>query len=98
MGTIKASQTSGTTETEKAIHTLLDYCATYPNATLWYKSSGMVLKEHSGASYLSESQPRSRAGDFFYMGGANKDSNRTNGEIMFISTIMRKVMSSTAEA
>ena len=55
LGTISAAQTSGTIEIEKAIQKLLDYCATHPDATLWYKASGVVLKEHSDASYLSES-------------------------------------------
>ena len=31
------------------------------------------------------------------MGGANEDSNKSNGAIMVISTIMRNVMSSAVE-
>ena len=62
--TISAAQTSGTTETEKAMHKLLDYCATHPNATLRYKASGVVLKAHSDAFYLSESKSIIRAGGF----------------------------------
>ena len=58
----------------------------------------MVLKAHSDASYFSESQARSRARAFFYMGGISEDSNRPNGVIMVISTIMRSVLSSAAEA
>ena len=77
---------------------LLHSCATYPNATLRYKASGMVLKAHSDASYFSKSQTRNRAGAFTYMGGANEDSNRSNGSIMVISTIMRNVVSSAAGA
>ena len=34
LGKIAAGQTSGKIETEKAIHKLLYYCATHPDATL----------------------------------------------------------------
>ena len=80
------------------MHKLLDCCATHPSATLWYKASGVGIKARSDASYFSESQARSRAGDFFYVVGTNEYSNQPNGEIMVISTIMRNVMSSAAEA
>ena len=35
---------------------------------------------------------------FFYMGGAINDSNRPNGAIMVILTIIRNLMSSAEEA
>ena len=80
------------------MHKLLDYSDTHPSATLQYKSCGMVLKAHSDVLYLLGSQERSIAGGFFYMGGTNKGSNRPNGAIVFISTIMRNVMPLAAEA
>ena len=46
-GKIAAAQTSETIEKEKAIHRLLDYCATHHNATLRFNTSGMFLKAHS---------------------------------------------------
>ena len=49
LGTIVAAKLSGKTEMEKAIHKLIDYFATHPNATLQYKASGMALKVHSDA-------------------------------------------------
>ena len=64
LGTTAAAQTSGTIETEEAIHKFLDYCSTHSNSTLRYKSSGMLLKAHSDTSYFSESQARIRAGFF----------------------------------
>ena len=75
LGKISAAQTSGKTKTEKAMHKLIDYCATHTNSTLRYKASSMVLKSHSDASYFSESQSGIRAGSFFYMGGENDDRN-----------------------
>ena len=56
LGTITAAQTSGTIETEKAAQKLIDYYATHPDATLHYKTSGMILKAHSDASYFTESK------------------------------------------
>ena len=76
-----------------AIQNLLDYCDTHPDANLRYKARGMILKVHSDSSYLSESQARSRAGIFFYMGGATIDSSQKNGEIMVILTIISNAMS-----
>ena len=49
LGKIVAAQTSGTIETEKAVHKLLGYCATHTNDTLGYKASGMILKANSDA-------------------------------------------------
>ena len=65
MGTLSGAQTSGTTETEKAMRKLLDYCAMYPNATLRYKARWMVLKAHSNVSFFSEPQAIIRAGGFY---------------------------------
>ena len=98
LGTISEAHTSGTIETEKSMQKLLAHCATHPDATLRNKASSVILKEHSDASYFSESQERSRAGGYFYMGGTNGDISRPNGTIMVILTIMRNVMLSAEES
>ena len=64
LGTLSSAQTKGTKQTAKAMVQLLDYCATNPNAMIRYHASDMCLHVHSDASYLSESEARSRAGDF----------------------------------
>ena len=61
-------------------------------------ASGVALKAHSDASYLSESLSRIIVGVFFYLGGTNEYNNQPNGVIMVISIIMRNVISSAAEA
>jgi hypothetical protein len=38
---------------------LLDYLATYPDATIRFQASNMILNVHSDASYLSESEAHS---------------------------------------
>ena len=98
LGTISVSQTSETIETEKAVHKLIDYCTTHPDATLRYKASCMIIRAHNDAYYLSESQAMSRSGECFYMGDATDYISRPNGEIMVISTIIRNVMSLAADA
>ena len=54
LGMIAAAHTIGTIETEKAIHKLLYYCNTYPDASLKYIDSGMILNVHSDVLYFSE--------------------------------------------
>ena len=57
----------------------------------------MILAGHSNASYLSETNARSRAGGHFFM--SNNDAiPHNNGAILTISQIIKAVMSSVAEA
>ena len=57
----------------------------------------MVLAGHSDASYLSETNARSRAGGHLFM--SNDDTNPSNNAaILTISQIIKAVTSSTAEA
>ncbi len=99
LGTIAATQATGTKYTNTIVNHLLDYCHTHPDATLRYRASDMVLKIHSDASYLSEAKARSRAGGHFYLGDQpSNQPERGNGAILNKSKIMRNVMSSAAEA
>jgi hypothetical protein len=76
----------------------LNYCATHPDATIWYKESDMILWVHSDASYLSESKARSRAGSLFYMGSDDIGNNTLNGAILASTSIMKPILSSALEA
>ena len=67
LGTLASAQTKGTQATLNALTQLLDYAASHPDATIRYTRSGMVLHIHSDASYLSETEARSRAGGFFFL-------------------------------
>jgi hypothetical protein len=59
----------------------------------------MILYIHSDTSYLSENEAKSRAGGFFYMGNSADTSNKlTNRAILIMSTVLKHVMSSAAEA
>jgi hypothetical protein len=58
----------------------------------------MILNIHSDASYLSEREAKIRAGGFFYMGSNTEKNNRlTKGATLFISTVLKHIISSAAE-
>lgn len=79
---------------------LLDYVATYPDATIVYEPSDMMLQLHSDASWLSESESRSRAAAIFFLLAKESlgDPDATNGCIDCYSTIIKSVVSSVFEA
>jgi len=82
----------------------LNYAATHPNAVVRYNKSGMILQIHSDASYLSETEARSRAGGFFYLGDNTDKSSpdvpppTLNGDIHINSSIMNNARASATEA
>jgi hypothetical protein len=85
--------------TKLSNYSIIKYCTTHPEATLRYHASDMILNIHSDTSYLSEREAKSQAGDFFYMGSTTDAPKKlTNGAILIISTVLKHVMSSTAEA
>ena len=46
---------------------LMDYAHTYPNAKILYHASDMYLHIDSDASYLLQTQARSRLAEIFYL-------------------------------
>jgi hypothetical protein len=59
----------------------------------------MILYIHSDASNLSEREANIRSGGFFYIGSSSNTANiLTNRAILIISTVLKHVMSSAAEA
>jgi hypothetical protein len=78
---------------------LLNYCNTHPETKIRYHASYVTLHIHSDASYLSEKEAKSRAGGLFYTGNsADRAKKLTNRAILIISTVLKHVMSSAAEA
>jgi hypothetical protein len=100
LSALASAQAHATEDTAKALVHFLNYCTTHPDATIRYLASDMVLHVHSDASYLSEPQARSRAGGHFFMANKIKAGMPVlnNGAILNVSTIIRNVMSSAAEA
>ena len=100
LSTIASEQTKGTEATMDKITQFMNYAATHPDATIRYRKSDMNLKVHSDASYLSESNARSRVGGLFFLGN-NANSNNPhllNGPLLTVSAILKHVMASAAEA
>jgi hypothetical protein len=65
ISSLASQQSTATEETETNKTQLLDYCATNSNATIYYKTSEMILYIHSNAGYLNEPKERSRVGGHF---------------------------------
>jgi hypothetical protein len=96
---LASEQTKATSDTADKVVKLLNYCNTHPETKIRYHASDMILYIHSDASYLSEREAKSRAGGVFYMGSSADTANKlTTGEILIISTVLKHVMSSAAEA
>jgi hypothetical protein len=96
---LASEQSNATEETADKVIKLINYCNTHPETKIRYHASDMILHIHSDASYLSESEAKSRAGGVFYMGNATKhDKNLTNGGILIINKVLKRIMSSAAEA
>ena len=97
LSAIGSHQASATESTNYAIHQLLDYCATYPDDGILYRSSNMILSAHSDAGSANETKSRSQAGAHIFF-SENDSIPRWNGPLLTIAQIMRYVVSSAAEA
>jgi hypothetical protein len=96
---LASEQSKATADTSDKVIKLLNYCNTHPETKIRYHASDMILYIHSDASYLSERESKSRARGFFYMGNSADTAKKlTNGAILIISTVLKHVMSSAAEA
>ena len=96
---LASRQANPTEELERDVDRFLQYAATYPNGKLTFWPSDLVLFVHSDASYASETNSRSRAGGFFYLGWRHiSGNNQINGGLGSLSKIMPNVLSSAAES
>ena len=96
LNSLASEQAKGTTKTLEELQHFLDYCATHPDAEIRYTASNMILKVHSDASYLSESNGRSRYGGYHYLGNNNNDD--INAPFLILAKILKHVVSSAAES
>ena len=76
---------------------LLDYVGSQEEAILTYSASDMILAAHSDASYLSEPEARSRAGGHIFLSN-DVEYPPSNGAILTIAQVIKRVMSSATEA
>ena len=96
---ISAAQANVTTATASAVAWSLDYSATYPDATVRYEASQMILRIHSDEYYQLETEYRSRAGGHCFWGSPNYNDNKeNNGAIHTTCEITKNVILAASEA
>ena len=97
LSAIGSQQASAIEATNKAIHQLLDYYATYPDDGILYRASDMVLARQANAGFNNETKARSRAGAHIFL-SENESIPRWNGPVLTIGQIMKYTVTSAAEA
>jgi len=90
-------QAKPTAKTKATVMQLLDYLATQEEAIIICNASDMILQVHSDAGYANEKRAGSRARGHFFLSN-NSSSTPNNSAILTMSTIIKAVMSSAAEA
>ena len=100
LSSIASQQAKATEGTMEKVKHLLDYLVTHPDATVRFRASDMILNIHSDVSYLSEPGGKSRAAGHFFLGWLPRDGDpiRLNGAFFTLSTILKFVAASAAEA
>lgn len=102
IGELATEQSQATKTTMHKLSQLLNYCASYPDATVRFHASDMLLAVESDASYLSVAKGRSRAAGYFFLTNklpTTSGQYQPNGAaIHILCRIMREVLSSAAEA
>ena len=56
LSAIGSQHASSTEDTNKEIHRILDYCATYPDDGILYRSSDLILAGHSDSGFNNETR------------------------------------------
>ena len=87
LNAIGTQQAAATEATDSAVSQLLDYVATYPNDGTIYRSSNMVLADHSDAGFNNESKGRSRAGAHIFL-SENDSEPKWNGPVLTVAKII----------
>ena len=102
---IALQQCNATTKTLNICSWLLDYMSTYPNPSVTFKRSDMILWVSSDSSYQSVSKSRSRVGGYHFLGNKydpNKDMNKQrtfiNAPVHVEASILRNIMSAASES
>ncbi len=97
LSTIAAHQAKATVATEQAVDLLLDYVATYPNDSIVYCTSNMILCAHADAGFLNKINSCSRAGAHNYL-LEDDPFPRFNSAILSIAQIIKFIMGLAAKS
>ena len=98
LNTIGSEQAKPTKQTELKCKRLLDYAATYQNASIRYHASDMVLHVDSDAVYLVMPQARSRIAGYYQLLDYPTREGAINGPLLIEYKTLRSVVASAAEA
>jgi hypothetical protein len=71
LSAIAARQAKATVATEQVVDLLLNYFATYPNDSIVYQASDMILCAHADESFLNKTNSCSRASAHIYLSEDN---------------------------
>lgn len=93
---ISREQLNGTEATLSKVKRLMEYAATFPDATIVYYPSDMVLIGNVDGSYNSEPGAKSRAALFSHLGRTN-DPSFVNGPLECLTTLIPTIVTSAAE-
>ena len=80
-----------------AVSQLLDYVTTYPDDSVTYRASSMVLVAHSDTSFLIKPGSCSRAGTHIFL-TEDDPIPQNNGPVLGLSQIIKFVMASAVNA
>ncbi len=97
LSTIAVRQAKATVATEQAVDLLLNYVATYPNDSIVYQESNMILCAHLDAGFLNKTNSCSQAGAHIYL-LEDDPSPRFNGAILSNAQIIKFAMALAAES
>ena len=86
----QTQQAKPTEDTTAKCDMLMDYLYTYPDATIRFYASDMILKCTSDAAYLALPKARSRAAVYYHLGWTYSD--RVNGLLEVLCQTIRNVV------
>lgn len=101
LSSLSSQQSKATDQTYKASKRCLDYLFAFPDGTITYAASDMVLWVHSDGAYLVEPNAKSRVGGFFFLSDFIKDVSKSipklNSPMHVLCKILKNIVSSVAE-
>jgi hypothetical protein len=95
LGQLASQQNSPTEATKREARDFLDYVATWPNATLVFRASDMILRSISDGSHRGEPKGGSRIGGIHFYG--SKGAKEVNGAVQIVCKLLDVQSSSACE-
>jgi hypothetical protein len=97
LSAIAAHQAKATITTEQAVDLLLYYVATYPNVSIDYCASNIILCAHADAGFLNKTNSHSRVGAHIYL-SEDDPFLQFNDAILSIAPVIKFIMALAAKS